>query len=239
MSTTIRIIAETIISQTQQIAQAINSLQVVNCENKSQNGSETCKQCLLLLKDFENEQLKCDKFCRCSISDVNFDQVLLVNFQTLQTINSDAFLRSFLNNLYLDAKARETGLPGLTSPENQKLIEEQAFKMLNLLKSTTIQQALQGLSADQVVKVNGPGTVIGTNLKQAINNVSIILQSNQEFLQEASTMETYLSNITTKMILTASDVLIVSFIMIIAIVVAILLIYFSIKSIIDLLASVA
>jgi hypothetical protein len=234
-----RLIAETIVSQTQSIAQAASNLQVVGCDNVSSGGEKLCAQCLILLKDAPKQRIQCYKFCQCSVKDVHLDQVVVVDFKALLTIDSDAFVTSFLNNLYLQAQLAQTGLPGLTTEANVQLIRDQTLKIFTQLKTTSVQLALQSLAAQQVVFFNGPATVIGLNLTQAVEYINSVLQTNQEIAANTLELDTYIASVSTKLILTATDALIVSLLMIVAIAVAVVLIYVAIRSALELLQSAA
>jgi hypothetical protein len=107
------------------------------------------------------------------------------------------------------------------------------------LKTTSVQLALQSLAAQQVVFFNGPATVIGLNLTQAVEYINSVLQTNQEIAANTLELDTYIASVSTKLILTATDALIVSLLMIVAIAVAVVLIYVAIRSALELLQSAA
>lgn len=221
-----------VVSVTQQVAQAVNAFQAVVCENKSEQLSNLCAQCLSAQAnegDVDRSEL-CAGVCRCNIEDVDMRQVVVVNFTALQQqVSEQQFFQSFMNNLYLQAASEQVAFPGLTAADNVTAIQEQVNKLYNELRSDSVQTALQGLATNQVVQVKGSGLISGLNMTQMVKQVSTVLQSNISVVQTINRIEQLLVSMTTQFTLTTIDLVLVNIIMILAIGLVILLCWEAVK----------
>lgn len=199
-----RVLADTIVSMTQDISQGIQASQIVslNCHNtrdpklpNQPSFQERCAQCVefwtsreraagVTKPDQAEISQTCKYVCSCRIQDVNLRQVVAVNFRSLQETNrQQEFFATFIDNLVLEASAE--GVHGLPDPAKIDAVQKKVNEVYELLVSDTVQQSLQSLEAVQVLRLRGPGLISAVDMNQMINMVSTVLQS-ITFVTEAS-----------------------------------------------------
>lgn len=239
-----KVLADTIISVTQDLTQGTSATQIVSIDcssdNEGWNRAKACTDCIAFWTnrskyngDNQSEE-QCNFVCSCEIDDINLQQQITCNFVALQTtVNETTFFESFMSNLYLRAERKELYLPGIESSDSINSLSASITSIYNKLRQQTMQSALQSLATVQVVTLKGPGLITGVNMKQMVDMVSNVLQSSAVLTEDITNIESDLLSLTTLISLAAIEQLIVSIVMILAVMILIIALVFLIKMIFD------
>lgn len=201
------IASASLLAVTQRIAQAVNVLQSVTCQNENEAVNDVCQVCLTA-----SDPALCVPVCQCNIRDLSMRQVVTVEFRAIQQQeNRRVFFQSFLDNLYLEASRTHEGFPGLKS--DQQTLQTAVNNLYDAIITENVQKALQALGITQIVRLEGPGLITGVNMRQMVQQVSSILQSNVTVTQALGQVEQNLAAMTQEVTIASVQLLIVSFIM--------------------------
>ena len=119
----------------------------------------------------------CAPVCNCDVKNVDMSQAIVINFSAFtQDSARSSFFNQVTNSLAQKAIQQDSGIIASNTKNSQGTINDLFEKM----QSDTIQTAIQGLTAMQIIAVQGTGSVAVVNMNQAIDFISTILESNSE-----------------------------------------------------------
>ena len=240
------IISNTIISVTQNISQTVSASQVlsVNCTKNQQDCNDCVKWWVNKYKEANRDPIdaviakNCKYACECSVTNLNMSQAITCNFGALvSTVSQNTFFDSFKSNLYIYMHQRDSYIPGLGSPANMEVVQKKVNAVFSELKDDKFQQILQSLETSQIVEIEGPSSVTKVTMKQMVNIVSNATQGSQSVNAAINDLESTLMTMTKQVIDAGLNQLIASLLMIIAIIVIFIILFFICQNVITLIPS--
>ena len=182
-----RAVTEAYLAITQDISQSLETQQLILLSCDSDNKRNQCHQCTQWWfdnsssfnpppsSDYVNKM--CAPVCNCDIKNVDMSQAIVINFSAFtQDSARSSFFNQVTNSLAQKAIQQDSGIIASNTKNSQGTINDLFEKM----QSDTIQTAIQGLTAMQIIAVQGTGSVAVVNMNQAIDFISTILESNSE-----------------------------------------------------------
>lgn len=241
-----RAIADSLVNVSQSASQGIQAGQIVDVQCDANARSDRCISCVntwrMRLPNLPLDAIQdtCAFACSCNISDVDLGQVITANFSALLRTNVEQeFWLSFIDNLSLQASRDNLSLGGLNLTPDCKGTDGEpdetcmtVRKMVNAIyarmTSDTVQQALQSLSATQIIRLQGPGSITAVSMQQMINMVSAALQTDAVTRSLINDLQTTIIQ-DTQQVLTGTQQIIIILVVVIAFSVICTIVGFSIS----------
>jgi len=189
-------VTEAYLAITQDISQSLEAQQLILLSCDSKEKRDQCDRCTLWWfnnsrsfnpqpsSDYINKM--CAPVCSCDVKNVDMSQTILINFSAfMQDSAKSSFFNQVTNSLAQKATQEESGIP----TSNTKNSEDTINSLFEKMQSDTIQTAIQGLSAMQIITLQGTGSVAVVNMNQAIDFISTILENNAEVSSELQKLE--------------------------------------------------
>lgn len=176
-------VADVYLSISQDISQGASAQQQIAILCNQPSIKQKCLDCIREMKRDgktpEQVQNICSAVCNCKIDSVNLSQNIVYNSKIFQEYNDEKkFADMIINSIAQKIDRSQSGIS--FSADKVKNYNEISTKLFNALKSTSFQQAMEGIKQLQTVILAGPGTITVVNMVQAIDFVSRILQTNSE-----------------------------------------------------------
>ena len=165
----INIVAQTVISTTQIVAQGLSAYQIISvtCD------IETCDKCK---KDHEEIVQICDHICNCKLQNIDLKQHMKCNFSNLLLIENDVFVNTFIDNLCVAISEKQQHVD---TTELKELHTKTITNIFTELQSNSMQTALQSLAVTQVITLKSGGIITGVNMVTMVDMVSTILMRSE------------------------------------------------------------
>jgi hypothetical protein len=239
-----KIVSDTLIAVTQVITQGAEAYQLisVNCTDNQTLCTECVSRWATLYKkeglDPKAMQIQetCKYVCNCEVNDVNLSQQIVCDFSAYQdNVSSQEFFDSFMSNLYLESYSNNVSLPGLGLESNMEILQKQVSSIFSKLQQDSVQESLQALKTVQLIDLTGAGSVTGVNMTQMVTMVSSVLQTNETIIKEINTLESILLSLTTQITMAGIEQLITSILMIFAVIIILIVMYFIAQNLIQMI----
>ena len=241
-----QLISNTLIAVTQNITQSTYASQLinVNCTTNQQD----CNACIAFWvnryktanQSPDNDKIaeNCKYICNCSLTDVDLTQTVKCNFKSFATVvTENNFFNSFKSNLYIQMNQTDSYIPAIDSSSNMDSIQKKVNSIHSALSSDTFQATLQSLQTTQSLSLDGPGSITAVSMSQMVDVVSNALQSNETVNTAINELRDELISMGLQVVNAGLNQLIASILMILAIIVIFIVLFFICQNVITLIPS--
>lgn len=222
-----KIVSDSLVAVTQRLNQTVSSTQAITVD--CTHTPEGCFECMNFyaqegVQELESINERCRFTCACDVNNVDLEQQVHVDFSSIQTSTFQGdFVAALMDNILLEAYENGIRLDGFdTNSEAKERIAEIGAQISETLSSDTMQESLQALAVDQIVQLKGPPIYVnGITMRQMVNMVSSVMQSNTETVELINALDNELRVFYEETVLTATETLIIVIIMALAVVIVI------------------
>ena len=240
---TTKVVTDAYLAVTQNLSQSLEAQQLLALRCDSPEKASNCEKCLTwwdqhrgnfnkspkqAWPDFVNGM--CAPVCNCHVNDLTMGQTITINFSSfLKSGAQKQFFNQIKNSLAQKASQNGGGLPS----DQTSNISDTSNDLYTAMRNETFQSSLQGLSAMQVVSVQGPSSVVTVNLTQAIDFISNMIESNSVVNNAVNNLDNKILEISSRITTGSMNEIIEWIIQIVLFVIILVVLFFSIDLIID------
>jgi hypothetical protein len=240
-----QIAAEAYLAVSQDISQGVIDQQIVSIDCNEGDSLKYCYECNAWWKDYmdstpgaiemlvtpgqtqeEAINMLCSTQCDCIVGNIDLSSNIKVNMQTVQNTDSSAdFETQIKNSLAQKVSAQGGGLD--FGADSQANFSNHVSNLYQGIRSSSVQRALSGLEALQVVTLKGPGHVLNVQLTDAIDYVAKTFQNESSTQNILMDLETSIIQATTQILDAGLAQLILIIVQIVLLIIIIIMIVYS------------
>jgi hypothetical protein len=234
-SSVTKAVTDAYLAITQDISQSLETQQIVILKCDSISKKIQCQNCTKWWNDnmslfnpppdsdYVNKM--CAPVCNCTANKVDMSQTIVVNFESfLKNSNQQEFINQISNSLSQKASEDNSGIVS----SNTKNYTNYFNSLYSGMQSTTFQAAVQGLTAMQIVAIEGTGKLAVVNLSQAIDYISNVLETNEATSSIMTDLQTHIIQDSTQITKAGLEQIIEWIVQIVLFVVILLVLFYSI-----------